>query len=145
MILTVGAVVVAVVLVAAAYVLTDGFHLQAKSATFDLIPAESYYSLPGGQYNAVTFQAHNPSVLTGTFSNTLGVAVYLLDPVQMKALNHNGTVGAYYWTSGRVANLTVYDLDAAVPVGSWNVVFLNPEELNTTVVGFYTAVELGPS
>jgi len=138
----VGTVVAAIIVVSAAYVLTDGFHLQSKSTELNLIPAQSYYSIPGGQYNAITFVAHTTSVVTGTFTNTLGVVVYLLDPAQIKALNHNGTVGAYNWSSGPIANLTVYNLHANVPEGPWSVVFLNPNQFNTTVVGFYTAIQL---
>ncbi len=141
------AVVLVIVVVGAAFVLTNGFHPNRASSADDLIPALSYYSLPPEEYNDVAFVAHSTSVINGTFTNTLGVIVYLLTPPQIKILNHNGTVVGYNWTSGLIADLTVYGLDKTVQPGEWNLVFLNPNtaNINTTTVGFYTAITLSPA
>ncbi len=133
--------VVVIAVIAAGYWLTDGFHLSGERTTV-LVPEDSYYSLPGEQYNAVTFVVHSDYVIQGTFSNTLGIAVYILDLPQMTALNHNGTVGSYVWSSGTIANLSVDTLDISGGAGEWNLVFQNPNVLNATIVGFYTAVTL---
>lgn len=143
-ILPVLAVVLVIVVVGAAFVATDGFRLTRASSTDDLIPALSYFSLPAEQYNDVAFVAHSESVINGTFTNTLGVIVYLFTPAQIAALNHNDTVGSYAWSSGQIAGLSVYGLALTVQPGEWNLVFFNPNTaaVNTTVVGFYTAVTL---
>lgn len=145
--LAVLAVVIVIIVVGAAFVFTNGFHLKRVSSSDDLIPALTYFSLPAEQYNDVAFIAHSTSVINGTFTNTLGVIVYLLTPPQIKVLNHNGTVGGYNWSSGLIADLTVYGLDTTVQQGQWNLVFLNPNAaaINTTTVGFYTAITLTPS
>lgn len=141
---TILAVVVVIVIVGAAFVLTNGFHLKKASSAEDLIPQLTYYSLPGEQYNAVTFIISSNSVISGTFTNTLGIVVYVLNPHEMFDLNHNGTVvdSEYTWSSGTIANLTVYSLYVTVLPGQWNLVFYNPNLINATVLGFYTAVTL---
>jgi hypothetical protein len=135
-------VVVATVIVGAAFVLTNGFHPSKVSTSEDLVPALAYYSLPGQQYNSITFIVGSNSVINGTFTNTIGIAVYILSPTELAALNHNGVVSGYTWSSGTIANLTVYHLGASVVPGQWSLVFYNPNLVNTTVVGFYTAVTL---
>lgn len=136
---------VVVVVIVLVYALSGGFHPGSKSRSVVLVPQDDYYSLPGEQYNAISFIVQGTSVITGTFTNTLGVVVYVLDPSELAAFNHNGTVGAYEWSSGEIANLSVYQLDTQVPAGQWSLTFVNPNVLNTTVVGFYTAVVLAPA
>lgn len=138
-------VVAAIGVIGGAYVLSNGFHPASKSTTDVLLPKDSYYSLPGNQYNAIDFITKATSRITGTFTNTLGVIVYILDPVQLMALNHNGTVGSYQWSSGLIANLTVDNLTVVVAPGQWALTFFNPNVLNTTIVGFYTPLILAPT
>ncbi len=143
---TVIAVAAAVVVVGAAFVLTDGFGLARGSSVTTLIPYHDYYSLAGGQFNAVAFQAHQASKINGTFTNSNGVTVYMMTPSELEYLAVKAVVNGYTWTSGRIANLTNYNLDISVASGEWDLVFLNPDPdpLNTSVVGFYTAVTLSP-
>ncbi len=124
--------------------LTNGFNPKRGNSAESLIPALSYYSLPGEQYNSITFIISTSCVVNGTFTNTLGIVVYVLTPPELAALNHNGVVGQYAWSSGRIANLSVYRLDVTILPGQWALVFYNPNLINTTVVGFYTAVTLDP-
>jgi len=142
------AIVIAIALVGAAYALTDGFRLTKSNTNVVLVPRGSYYSLPGGQFNALAFGVTQSSVLTGTFTNTLGVTVYLMTPSEVVNLGKFGTVSGYAWSSGRIANLTVTSLNVPVQPGQWDVLFLNtnpPDPLNTTVVGFYTDLVIGPA
>jgi hypothetical protein len=140
------AIVAVVAVVAALFVVTNGFRGRAGSGD-ELIPALSYYSLPAEQYNDVAFIAHSTSVINGTFTNSLGLIVYIMTPSQIASLNHNGVVGTYNWSSGPIPEQQAYGLRVTVQPGQWNLVFLNPNTaaINTTVVGFYTAVTLSPS
>ena len=137
--------VAVVVAVAAGFVLTDGFHFGTRSATTVLIGQGSYYSLPGSQYNSVEFTTSGSAVLHGTFSDTLGVTVYVFTPAELVDLSIHNTLDGYAWTSGQVANLSVTTIDVPVTAGEWELTFINPNTYNTTVVGFYTAVTVTPS
>jgi hypothetical protein len=142
------AVVAAVAMISAAYALTDGFHVKSSSGAVVLVDKGAYYSLPGGQFNAVAFGVSTTSMLNGTFTNTLGITVYTMTPDEVVALAKTGNVSSYAWSSGRIANLTVTGLDLSVGPGQWDVVFLNtnnPDPLNTTVVGFYTDLTVAPA
>jgi hypothetical protein len=139
-------VVVAIGLVAAAYTLTDGFHLNGSTTSaVTLIPKWTYDSIPGDQYDAVAFVVHATSQLNGSFTNSIGVVVYLMTPAELEALAIKGVVSGYNWTSGQVPSLTLYGLKVKVTVGSWDLVFLNPDPLNTTVVDFWTTVTETPT
>ncbi len=136
--------IIAVVLVFLLYAFSGGFHFGTKTPSVVLVPQNSYYSLPGEQYNEITFIVHGTSSITGTMSITLGLVVYVLDQAQLMGLNHNGTVSSFVWSSGTIANLSVYHLNTQVSAGQWSLTFYNPNILNTTVVGFYTSVVLAP-
>jgi len=138
---------VAIGLVGAAYVLSGGFHFGAASSTV-LVHKGTYYSLPGGQFNALAFSVSKASVLNGTFTNTYGINLYTMTPSELVSLAKTGVVGGFAWSSGRIANLTVTNLNLDVAAGQWDLVFLNadnPSPLNTTIVGFYTDLTVGPT
>jgi hypothetical protein len=139
-------VAVAIGLVGGAYVLTDGFYLRhGGTATVTVIPQWTYDSLPGGQYDASAFVAHATSRISGSFTNSNGIVVYLMTPVQLELLDEKGVVDSYDWTSGSVHDLTLYNLTFAVTTGPWDIVLLNPDPINVTVVDFWTAVIESPA
>ncbi|HTP54389.1 MAG TPA: hypothetical protein VML94_05460 [Thermoplasmata archaeon] len=144
-------VVVAVILIAGsivgAYSVTGGFRTSRATGPAVLLPELAYYTLPGGQFNAVDFTAQGPSVVNGTFENTEGITLYQMTPAQALSLSKTGVVGTYEWTSGRIANLTVTNLNLQVPAGAWSLIFLNADNpgvyvggafTNTTIVTFFT-------
>ncbi len=143
-------VVIAVVagLAVGGYVLVLSREASSSRVTV-LVPAQTFYSLPGQQFNAISFVTSRAETLNGTITNTEGVTVYLMTPAQVVHLSTEGSVGTYSWSSGLLANLTVTSLSVPVPAGQWNVVFWNPlapSEANpsqtTTTIGFYTALIL---
>jgi len=143
LVLTVGIVVVAIALVGASFALTNGFHSRATSgSTVKVVSQWTYDSIPGAQYDAVSFIAHSNSVLNGSFTNSMGIIVYVMTPTQFESLTRSGVVSGYNWSSGRIPQLTLYDLNVRVAAGPWDLVFLNPDTnpLNSTVVDFWTAV-----
>jgi hypothetical protein len=147
------AIAIVAVLVAGTFVFTDGFHVSRGSSAAVLLPAKSFYSIPGGQYNAIAFHAESTAVINGTFTNTKGITLYTMTPAQLLSLSKTGLVDGYSWTSGRIANLTVTDLNLEVQAGQWDLLFLNADgpspipnpSLNTTVIGFYTDLAVIPS
>jgi len=136
----------------AAYLLTGGFGLHGKSSPDVLVRKGTYYSLPGGQFNAVAFLTSSSDTILGTVWDTWGINIYLMTPTEVVDLAKKGVVTGYSWTSGHVANLTETDLSIVVEPGSWDLVFLNtdnpsinPIYTNVTIVGFYTDVTLSPT
>jgi len=136
--------VVAVALLLTAYTVTGGFRSSTVPRTA-LIPKDDYYSITGGQFNDVAFSVQSTSVVNGTFTNTLGIIVYLLTPAQLNYLATKGNVSSYDWSSGQIPNLEVYDLNVEVESGQWDLAFVNPSLVNTTVVGFWTDITVGAS
>jgi len=127
-------------------------HETPSSHVTVLVPARSWYSLPGEQFTAVAFSIPKASILNGTFSSTEGITVYLMTPAQLLYLAKEGTVDTFVWTSGWQANLTVTNLAIDVQPGQWDVVFFNPvapnewnPTLTTTILGFYTDLTLRPA
>jgi len=135
-------------MVGAAYVFTNGFHPHGASGSTVIVVSEwTYDSIPGTQYDAVAFLAHSDSVLNGSFTNSMGVIVYIMTPTQFESLTKTGVVTGYNWTSGRIPQLTLYYLNVQVAAGPWDLVLLNPDTsaLNSTVVDFWTAVTETPT
>jgi hypothetical protein len=136
-------VVVVVAVVAATYGLMFGVGRRAGGlSSVAVVPKWTYDSIPGNQYDAVAFVTHSTSHINGTFTNTIGVIVYLMTPAQLVDLARTGTVGGYNWSSGVIPQLTLYGLNLTVTASSWDLVFLNPDPLNVTVVDFWSAVTL---
>jgi hypothetical protein len=139
-------VVVVIGLVGAAYALTDGFHLNGSTTTaVTVISKWTYDSIPGDQFDAVAFIAHSTSQLNGSFTNSIGIIVYLMTPAELVTLAIKGVISGYNWTSGQIPVLTLYGLNITVTVGPWDLVFLNPDPLNATVIDFWTAVTETPA
>lgn len=136
------AVVIVVVMVLGYYALIGGFTPGSGSSKSVLIPKGTAYSLPGGQLNAVTFIADSTSTLNGTFYDVLEIILYTMTPTQFQEFLRTNVLAGYEWTSGPIANETVYNLDLTVPAGAWDFVFDNPNLVNTTIIGFYTDLTL---
>ncbi|HYB79631.1 MAG TPA: hypothetical protein VEG66_07745 [Thermoplasmata archaeon] len=136
-----GVVAIVVIVVVLAYVLTGGFQ-RSHNGPLVLVPAGAYYTIPGGQFNGITFIIGATSVINGTFSNAFGIVLYEMNNTQFLSFAKTNILGGYEWTSGPIANNSVYDLDLTIPPGSWALVFVNPSPINPTAIGFYTDLTL---
>jgi hypothetical protein len=138
-------VVIVVVMVLAAYVITGGFHGNNTSRVSTLIASDTEDSIPGGQFDAVSFVTSSSAIVNGTVYNTFGITLYTMTPNQY--LNYSKTLNpsGHEWTSGRIKNDTVYSIDVTVQPGDWDFVFSDPWETNATAIGFYTALTLTPN
>lgn len=133
-------------LVGASYALTDGFHFSSgSSSTVTVVSKWTYDSIPGNQYDAVAFIVHTSSVINGSFTNSGVVSVYVMTPAELVSFSRTGVVSGYDWTSGEVAPLSLYGLDVRLAASPWDLVFLNPDPLNATVIDFWTAVTETPT
>jgi hypothetical protein len=138
-------VAVVVVIVALAYLLSGGFHSSHGSSGSTgtvLIPRGTGYSYSIRQFNGIVFAVTSESRIQGELNSSHGVQIYLFTPTEFQYLVRNLTVGQSEWTSGVVANATIYDLDVIVQPGSWVLSFVNPNEYLPTGIGFYTDVTL---
>ena len=144
-ILTVGAIVIAIGLVLGAYVIVEVTHKSVSSSVSVLVAKDTLYSIPGSQFNAIAFTISSNSVIQGTFSDTFGIVVYTLTPAELDHLAKTGLIPTYEWTSGTIANDSVENLVVKVSPGAWDLAFVNPNPLNTTLVGFYTELTLAPA
>jgi len=146
-----GALVVAAALFGA-YGATGGFWTSASPAIEYLVPKDSLYSLPGGQFFDVSLNVQKSTTVSGQFTNTKGITLYVMTPTEVTYLSEKGTVGSYYWTSGRIANLTLTNFNYTFAPGQWGLVFLNADNpslvnpsINTTIVTIYSGLFIAPS
>jgi len=109
-----------------------------------LEPQGGLYSLPAGQLNGIAFEISSTSVVNGTFYTSYGITLYTMTPTQFESLTKTGVVGGYNWTSGRIANNTITQLNVVVPPGSWDLAFVNGNPLVGTLVAFYSDLTLAP-
>lgn len=145
-ILAVAGVVLAVVLVTAAYGLTNGFRGRpGGSTTITVVPQWTYESIPGEQYDEAAFVTHSTTKLDGSFTDSLGIVAYFMTPADVESLSKTGVVGGFNWTSGAIPDFTLYNLTITLSAGPWDFVLYNPSAVNTTVVDFWTAVTETPS
>lgn len=133
--------VVVVVIVVAGYALTGGFQ-SSHGGPLVLAHAGTYYTIPGGQFDGITFIISATSIINGTFSTSWGIVLYEMNSTQFLSYSKTNILPSYEWTSGWIANATVYNLDLTVSPGSWALVFVNPSPVNTTAIGFYTDLTL---
>jgi hypothetical protein len=136
-------IVVAVVLVVGYYAATGRIHggTTGTSRTV-LVPAETVYSIPGSQFDAIQILASGNETLNGTFYNDLWVILYVMTPAELEHLARQLVVAGYSWTSGPVANETITHLNLVIQPGPWDFVIYNPAPFNSTVIGFYTDLTL---
>jgi len=138
-------VAIVVAMIVFAYVLTDGFRSSSGSSGSDgkvLVPRGTSYSMIIGQYNGINFVISSASHILGEVNSSRGVQLYILTPDEFHYLVKNLTVGQYVWTSGVVANQTIYDMDISVQPGQWVLSFVNPSLSFPTGVTFYSDVTL---
>jgi len=135
-------VTIVLAMILTAYVLTNGFHGQTGSSEVVLVPAGTGYSLPMGQFSGTEFTATSASTISGTLNSSEGVQIYLMTPTQFEAFAKSLNVSGYVWTSGWVANESIYHLDIPVPAGQWVLAFTDPNAGLPTGVGIYTDIIL---
>jgi len=135
------AVAAVVVVVVLAYALTGGFQ-SSHSSSLVLVSAGTYYTIPVGQFNGITFIIGTTSVINGTFSNAFGIVLYEMNDAQFLSYGKTNILDGYEWTSGPIANNSVYNLDLTIQPGSWALLFVNPSPINVTAIGFYTDLTL---
>jgi hypothetical protein len=141
------AVVIVVVMLVAAYALTNGFRRPTSSpAESVLVPQGADYSLPVAQFNGVTITVNSGNAtVNGTIVCSYGLQLYTMTPAQFEYLSIKGDFDGYEWTSGVLANDTIYNINLVFGPGQWVVVFYNPNPVHTfltTSVGFYTNLVL---
>lgn len=134
------AVGVAVAVGVAAYVvLTD--HRSSSNGPVVLAPAGSFYTIPIGQFNGITFITGGPSVVNGTFYTSYGIVLYQMNTSQYLEFTKTLHIVGYEWTDN-VSNNIVSSIDLSVDSGAWVLAFVNPSPVQTTSVAFYTNLVL---
>ena len=141
-------VVVIVAVAGVAYVVTGGFHRNSNGTSeVILITNQTQWSIPIGQFNGIAFIAGHNSSVNGTLYESGGLQIYTMTPTQYARYIKTDVVPGYEWTSGRIANDSLYQLAISVSAGQWDVAFSDPF-LNityaNTLVAFYTDVVLTP-
>lgn len=139
------AVAIVVVVIALAYVLSGGFHHTSGSSGNVLLPHGTSYAIGGGQSTGITLTVTTPSVLAGTFQTGAWVTLYTMSPTDYASFVKTGNVTGFEWASGRISNLSYYNLNVSIPVGSWVFAFVNPNPTLSIAVTFYTDVTLTPT
>ena len=135
------AVVVAVALGSGVYFLTTFHHGSSGSGKLVLEKEGSYYTMPVGQFNGITFIVNESSIINGTFFNTYGVDLFQMTPTQYLEFTRTTHLSGYEWNVNVTAE-TIYNLDLTVQPGAWVIAFVNPSPTQTTLVGFYTDLTL---
>jgi len=142
-------VVIVAGLAGSVYVATNGFHRNSGSTgPTVIIVNQTSWAIPITQCNAVVFIAPSNSTVNGTLYENGGLDIYTMTPAQYAHYLRYSTIQGYEWTSGVIANNSVYHLDVPVLAGQWDLVFSDPYSNVTyanTLVAFYTNVVLVPS
>ncbi len=141
------AVIVVVILVTAVYFVLAEHKSSGgsgESSTTVLAPKGSYYSIPVGQFNGITFLVQQPANLNGTFYTSYGIVLYQMTPSQYLTFTKTLHLDGYEWTYN-VTNNAIYSLNLTVQPGSWVLAFVNPSALDATGVGFFTDLNLTKS
>ncbi len=108
-----------------------------------LVPRGTIDNIPGGQFNAITLIANGTSVVSGSFTTTAGIIIYVMDPSQFESFVHSSTLaGGYNWTSGPYYNQTIDTFRIVVTSGPWDIVFVNPGLVFGTMIGYLSDVTL---
>lgn len=126
----------------AAYVVLVSHH-GSSNGPIVLAPAGSFYTIPVGQFNGITFITGGPAVLNGTFYTSYGIVLYQMNTSQYLELTKTLHIVGYEWTDN-VTNNIVSSIDLPVTSGAWVLAFLNPSPVQTTSVAFYTNLLLTP-
>lgn len=135
-------VVIVAVAIALAYVLSGGFTHPSGSSVEVLVPSGTAYAIPGGQFNGITLVLTAPAIVNATLINTFGLVLYTMNTTQYQSFVKTDILAGYQWTSGTIANETVYNLNLSLPAGSWVLAFVDPSQVNPTNVGFYSDLTL---
>ncbi|HKV90688.1 MAG TPA: hypothetical protein VJQ43_05780 [Thermoplasmata archaeon] len=130
-----GVVVVVVILVVALFVTIFVLprHSPAPSSSGTLLVASGHaYDVFGGQSASVSFTIGAPETLHGAFRTTFGITVFVLTDAQYRSYVHKTTsVPDSQWASGSETSGTI---DVPLPVGSWNLAFIDLTNQSTSVL-----------
>ena len=136
-------VIIVAAVVLSAYILTNGFRAPSSTGPDILIPAGTGDAIPAGQFDAVVFQTGSNAQVTGVVSNSFGLVIFLMNPDQFNRLIATLNDSLYVWTSGPLANGTLYNLSLTVEqAGIWDLVFFNTSVLWGSAAGFLTNLVL---
>lgn len=141
------AVLVVLIIVVAAYVFTGGFHPAKSSSSPEgivLLPDGASYSITLGQFSGIAFHINSTSTVQGKLNSSNGVIIDLMTPAEFTHLSLYANVSGYEWSSGAVADQSIYTLDVSVPPGQWNLAFLDANVSFPTGVSFYSDLTLTP-
>ncbi|MCI4325543.1 MAG: hypothetical protein L3K00_06660 [Thermoplasmata archaeon] len=125
-------VVVAVLVIAGVLVVFVAPHLEhhPSSNGLILVAAGHSYDVFAAQDADVSFTLNATTTLSGAFTTTYGITVFVLDTVQYGAYVHTGHVNSSQWASGEVSSGTISD---QLPAGSWNLAFIDTNVQATSV------------
>jgi len=137
-------VAIVVVMVVVGYLLVAMPHSSSPSGSngYVLVPYGTGYSMSSGQYNAVNFVVNTTSSIHGLINSSRGIQLYIMTPAEYGHLVTTLNVSGYVWTSGIVADQTIYSADIPVAPGQWVLAFVNPFPNTPTGVGFYSNLVL---
>jgi len=142
------AILIVLVVIVAAYLWTGGFHRPTSpsgSAGTVLLPDGFSYSIMNGQFSDVAFHINSTSVIQGKLNSSEGVLVDVMTPAEFVHLAITLNVSGYQWTSGPVADRSIYNLDVTVDPGGWFLAFLDPNASFPTGLSFYSDLTLTPT
>ncbi len=114
-------------------------HSSSNSGVL-LVPAGTGLSLPAGQFSGFEFTTTTASVITGSLNSSEGVQIYVMTSQEFHEYIKTSNITGYAWTSGWVANETIYNLDAPVSPGQWFLVLTDPNPGIPTGIGIYTDI-----
>ena len=138
------AVIVIVVVAVVGYSVYERSHAKPSTTATSktLLPADELISISPEQYYGVEFIVNSTGVLNTTYSSIYPTPFYIMTPHEYYVLIYNYTVIGYEWTFTTTGNSAVQYLSLGVTAGEWWFAMANPSPINTTAVGFLTALTL---
>lgn len=139
-------ILVVAVVAGAVYFSTGGFHRSSTGSTGTILIAnQTQWSIPITQFNGVAFITQDNGTVNGTLYESAGLEIYTMTPTQYAKYAKTDIVPGYEYTSGLIANDSLYEIGIDITVGQWYLVFSDPFSNITyanTLVAFYTNVVL---
>jgi hypothetical protein len=115
---------------------------SAASGGTVLKPSGSQFGIPPGQLNAFQFTANQSTTISGSFTSSNEVNVYVMTQAVFHTFlftDNTTRITSYAYNSGVV---TTGSIHVSVPAGGWTIAFLAPSSTEPTHVWMTSALTI---
>lgn len=100
---------------------------SSSSSGVTIITKGTEYQVSTGSYGFDQFSLSSAATVSGSFSSTIGITIYIMNPTQFSSFSTTGIASSYDFTTGHVPSGSI---NTHLPAGTYHIIFANDNGFN---------------